>query len=225
MSERCTPNAQPDFDRVASIYRWAEYISLGPLLQQTRTRLLPHLAGSHRALILGDGDGRFTEQLLLHNPQCAVLAIDTSAAMLSHLRRRCVRSVPDCADRLHTLHQNALTLDPLNPLPNTDLVVSHFFLDCLTQSEVDQLTLRIASYLAPGSHWLVSDFTVPPNRFLRPFAAFYIRLLYIAFGLLTGLRVRHLPDPQTALRRAGFTRITRCTLLRGLLYTELWRRE
>jgi ubiquinone/menaquinone biosynthesis C-methylase UbiE len=214
--------AEPNFDRVAAIYRWAEYAALGPLLQRTRTHLIPHLTGSRRALVLGDGDGRFLEQLLLENPHCEALAIDTSAAMLEHLRRRCMRSVPRAADRLRTLQQTALTIDAP---PGTDLVVTHFFLDCLSQSDVDALVHRLTPQLTSGALWVVSDFAIPSNPVLRPIASLYVRALYLAFGALTGLRIRHLPDPQSALSRAGLTRLQHTASLGGLLYTELWRRE
>lgn len=217
-----TTPAQPNFDRIAPIYRWAEYLSLGPLLQRTRTRLLDQLGNPRHALVLGDGDGRFLEQLLLLYPQCTAVAADISTAMLDKLRRRCLHSVPNAATRLTTLQRSALEIDPL---PSTDLVVTHFLLDCFSQPDVDALITRIASQLAPGTLWLVSDFTLPANKILRPFARLYIASLYAAFRLLTGLRVRQLPDPQSALRRNGMRHITRLTLLGGMLYTELWQRE
>ncbi len=217
-----TTPAQPNFDRIAAIYRWAEYLTLGPLLQRTRTRLLDQLGNPRHALVLGDGDGRFLEQLLLRYPQCTAVAADISAAMLAKLRRRCLHSVPNAATRLATLQRSALEIDPP---PYTDLVVTHFLLDCFSQPDVDALTTRIASHLAPGALWLLSDFALPANQLLRPFARLYIASLYTAFRLLTGLRVRHLPDPQSALRRSGMRRISRCTLLGGLLYSEIWQRE
>jgi trans-aconitate methyltransferase len=214
--------AQPNFDRIAAIYRWAEYISLGPLLQRTRTGLLDQLNNPRHALVLGDGDGRFLEQLLLRYPQCTAVAADISTAMLDKLRRRCLHSVPNAATRLTTLQRSALEIDPP---PANDLIVTHFLLDCFSQSDVDALITRIASQLAPGTLWLVSDFALPDNRLLRPFARLYIASLYAAFRLLTGLRVRQLPDTQSALQRNGMRRITCVTLLGGLLYTELWQRE
>jgi trans-aconitate methyltransferase len=214
--------AQPNFDRIAAIYRWAEYISLGPLLQRTRTGLLDQLNNPRHALVLGDGDGRFLEQLLLRYPQCTAVAADISAAMLDKLRRRCLHSVPNAATRLTTLQRSALEIDPP---PANDLIVTHFLLDCFSQSDVDALITRIASQLAPGTLWLVSDFALPENQLLRPLARLYIASLYAAFRLLTGLRVRQLPDTQSALQRNGMRRITCVTLLGGLLYTELWQRE
>jgi len=221
-----TNSPQPNFDRIAAIYRWAEYLSLGPLLQRTRTGLLNQLNNPHHALVLGDGDGRFLEQLLLRYPQCTAVAVDISAAMLDKLRRRCLRSVPNAATRLTTLQRSALELAlPLPSEEKPDLIVTHFLLDCFSQPDVDALAVRLASQLAPGALWLLSDFALPANQLLRPFARLYIASLYAAFRLITGLRVRQLPDPKSALQRAGMRRITRSTLLGGLLYTELWRRE
>jgi hypothetical protein len=109
--------------------------------------------------------------------------------------------------------------------PGTDLIVTHFLLDCFTQPEVEALIFRLTSQLAPGALWLVSDFALPSNPILRPLARVYIAALYASFRILTGLRVRQLPNPQSALRHANMQLIARRTFLFGLLYTELWRRE
>ena len=79
----------PNFDRVARVYRWAEYLSLGPLLQRTRTHFLPQLATSKRAFVLGDGDGRFLCKLLAQNKDLYATTVDSSAQMLALLRARC----------------------------------------------------------------------------------------------------------------------------------------
>jgi SAM-dependent methyltransferase len=205
----------PNFDRVARIYRFAEYLALGPLLQRTRTHFLADLPPRHQALLLGDGDGRFLARLLHHRPHLSALAVDTSAAMLRLLRHRCQPYI----QRVRTLQASDLTI---TPLPDTDLIVTHFFLDCLTQPELQTLAQNLAANTAPGTLWLLSDFAVPATPILRPLAALYIRSLYLAFRILTNLRVTHLPDPQSALSAAGFTRIARHEFLCGLLYTEIW---
>jgi SAM-dependent methyltransferase len=209
-------SSPPNFDRVAHIYRWAEYLTLGPLLQKIRTHFLPQLNASRNALIFGDGAGRFTEKLLNTNAHVHVKAVDISTSMLSQLRKRCAAN----ATRLTTEHASAIAVEIP---PATDLIVTHFFLDCLTQDEVNQLTASISQRCAPGTLWLLSDFAVPANWLAVP-SRIYIRSLYFAFRLLTNLRVQQLPDPQSALTRAGFSRIERYTLLGGLIYTEIWRR-
>ena len=205
----------PNFDPVARIYRFAEYLALGPLLQRTRTHFLADLPPRHQAFVLGDGDGRFLARLLDRRPHLGALAVDTSATMLRLLRRRCQPFL----HRVRTLQASALTV---TPAPDTDLIVTHFFLDCLTQPELTSLAQNLAAQTAPGTLWLLSDFAVPQTPIVRPLAALYIRSLYLAFRLLTGLRVTHLPDPQAALAAAGFTRIARHEFLLGVLYTEIW---
>lgn len=212
------PPPPANFDRVARIYRWAEYLALGPLLQRARVHFLPQLPPLRHALALGDGDGRFLALLLSRQAAVHAVAVDTSAAMLRLLRRRCRPSAP----RLQTLHASALTV---TPHPETDLVITHFFLDCLTQTEVDTLTRSLASRLRPGTLWLLSDFGHPPARPLRLPAALYVRSLYLAFRILTGLRVRRLPDPQRSLCAAGFERLESKRYCFGLIYTELWKRR
>jgi hypothetical protein len=228
-----TSPPQPNFDRVARIYRWAEYLALGPLLVRTRNHFLPQLTHCRRALVLGDGDGRFLAQLLERQPNLHALAVDTSATMLHLLRNRCFRNIT----RLQTLQTSALEIVRYPGSSGSgfmatgeeiwdlapDLIATHFFLDCLTQPEVDALTQRISAQLHPGALWLVSDFGQPHPRALRPLAALYIRTLYLVFRILTGLRVTRLPNPQSALSNANFDRIARHDLLYGLIYTEIWR--
>ena len=228
-----TQPLSPNFDPVARIYRFAEYLTLGPLLQRTRTHFLPQLTECRRVLALGDGDGRFLSRLLQQNHGLQAVAVDTSAIMLHLLRQRCQPH----ASRLETLQASALDLfhshetspsGRIAPLEKErtlapDLITTHFFLDCLTQPQLNTLTQTLAAHTAPGTLWLLSDFGPPHPRLLRPFAALYLRSLYFAFRILTGLRVTHLPNPQSALTAAGFDRIARHDLLHGFLYTEIWK--
>ena len=218
MKRQHSHKSEPNFDRVARLYRWAEYLSLGPLLQHTRVYFLPQLSECRSAFVLGDGDGRFLTRLLAQNPSLHALAVDTSTTMLELLQKRCATT----SDRLRLQQTSALTAVPPD---DVDLIVTHFFLDCLTQAEVDELAERIAAQSQPETLWLLSDFQIPPSRAVRPLARLYIRALYVAFRLLTGLRVQHLPDPQAALSHAGFKRIAQYERLFGMIYTELWKRE
>jgi len=201
------------FDPIARPYRWLEYITLGPLLQRTRVYFLPQMLDCKRAVVLGDGDGRFLAELLRCNPQVHVDAVDTSRAMLALLEERA-----GCA-RVTTHRQSALSFEPGAEI---DLITTHFFLDCLTQQEVDALTLRLAARLVPGGLWTVSDFRIPAGVMRWP-ARLYVGMLYRAFGILTGLQVRHLPDHAAALTAAGLTRIGHRHRLFGMLTSELWR--
>jgi ubiquinone/menaquinone biosynthesis C-methylase UbiE len=211
-----------NFDRVATMYRWAEYFALGPLLVRTREHYLQQLTHCRHALALGDGDGRFLARLLQQNRGLQAVAVDTSASMLELLSKRCHQAKQNATTRLRTWQGSALNVTAAR---DTDLIITHFFIDCLTQAEVETLTARLAAQVPPGTLWLLSDFAIPNRPVIRPLASLYVRALYFTFRILTGLQTSHLPDPQTSLNNAGFTRISRHERLLGLLYTELWRRQ
>lgn len=216
--ESVTPEtASANFDRLATVYRWMEYASFGPWLWWCRCAFLRELATSRQALILGDGDGRFTARLLAANATVHVDAVDSSASML----RALVRQAGSRADRVAAHCADARCWQP-GSLPY-DLIVTHFFLDCFTTQEVRNLAEKMAGVAAPGALWVVSEFAVPRNWFGRLIAGPIVAALYWAFAVLTGLKVRRMPDYAAALRDAGFALERRRTRLGGLLVSELWR--
>jgi SAM-dependent methyltransferase len=205
-----------NFDLIARPYRWLEYLTFGPMLERCRFHFLPELKHASRALVLGDGDGRFLARLLSANPTLHADVVDLSPAMLGLLRARAVRI--GAVDRI-TLHcTGALAFAPSG---SYDLVVTHFFLDCFTMEQLEALITRIRTHLLPDSRWVVSEFAIPPGPMSLP-AKCIVQSLYAAFRILTGLRIRRLPDHAGALAAAGLTVITRRFWLRGLLISELW---
>jgi SAM-dependent methyltransferase len=211
------PDNAPDFSPLASLYRWMEWLSFGPFLHRARCAFLSDLTNARNALILGDGDGRFTAALLRANSLVQIDTVDASPAMLRALLHR---AGPN-AVRIRCHAADARSLQPQSTEPY-DLVVTHFFLDCLSTEEIRALAGTLRPYLAPGAIWLLSDFAIPPNLYGRIFARPLVSLLYRAFGLLTGLRIRRLPDHPSALIASGFTLHSRRTFLGTLLIAEKW---
>lgn len=209
-------NPPPNLNPLARLYRWMEWFTFGPALDRCRRAFLPELVASSRALALGDGDGRFTARLLRANPRVHIDALDASAAMLRLLQRR---AGPHAA-RVHTHCTDARLWQPSGQ--PYDLVYAHFFLDFLTPAEVRALARRLRPAVSPAALWVVSEFVIPDTLFGRLVARPVVAALYRAFGLLTGLKVRRLPNHPRALARSGFTLLRRRTFLCGLLSSELW---
>jgi hypothetical protein len=208
-----------NFDLVARPYRWMEYLSFGPLLQRCRTCRIGQLKECRRALVLGDGDGRFLAQLMKTNPRIEAEAVDASPAMLHLLEKRIV-SV-GARERLTLRCEDVRSFSPSGQY---DMVATHFFLDCLSTSEIAALAERLKPNLSADAVWVVSDFAVPLGLPGIP-ARLIVSFLYAAFGLLTGLRIRTLPAHGDALRAAGFRLSDRKIWLGGLLFSELWQPE
>lgn len=210
-----------NFNRVARLYRWAEYLTMGSILEQVREYFLGPAAKAHNAVLLGDGDGRFAAALLARAPHLQAVAVDSSKTMLALLCQRC----RPAGDRLHVVH-GSLTRFPLHVLrPSPDLIVSHFVLDCLTQAEVDDLAERLSRHVQPGCQWLVSDFALPARQPWKLLGWTLIRFLYLAFRVLTGLSVQQLPKWERSLSKAGFRQMQGWSPLGGLLTTQLWQKQ
>ena len=210
---------RPNFDPIARPYRWLEYFSFGPMLEHCRFYRLPQLVDAQRALVLGDGDGRFLGRVLQINPHLHADVVDLSPAMLQLLNARVANT--GAADRI-TLH--CIDAGHFVPSGSYDLVVTHFFLDCFTTEELSTLAARILPCLSPDARWIVSEFSIPAGPMSFP-ARLIVRGLYTAFGLLTGLKTRHLPDHAAALTGVGFARQEQHKWLKGLLISELWQAQ
>jgi Methyltransferase domain len=208
----------PDFNRLSGAYRWMEWLSFGPLLDRCRCSFLDEMKTVSRALALGDGDGRFTAKLLRVNPEVRVNAVDASPAMLQALMRRAGAD----RGRVRAIEADIRDWKP-ESADSYDLVVSLFFLDCLTTEEVEALARSVKLSLTEPARWVVSDFAVPESWAGRVAGRLVVGFLYRAFGVLTGLRVGRLPDHAAALKRAGFVLERREEMLFGLLFSEVWR--
>ncbi|HEY3988724.1 MAG TPA: class I SAM-dependent methyltransferase [Acidobacteriaceae bacterium] len=214
-------SACANFGRLAPLYRWMEYFSFGPYLQQCRVLRLDTMATCRNALIYGDGDGRFLARLAKRVPRMQITAVDVSREMLHHAAQR----LPAKA-RVRFLHADALACEPAAfPEAPFDLIVSHFFLDCFDEEELRMLLARVNAAAADSAIWVVSDFAIPRQAIARQAGIFIVHGLYLVFGLLTGLRTRRLPDHGRVMRESGWVFEDRRNLLMGLLLSERWRRN
>ncbi|MDE3063263.1 MAG: class I SAM-dependent methyltransferase [Acidobacteriota bacterium] len=209
----------PNFNRVARIYAPMEKLTFGPWLWRCRCCFIRELKTQRSGLVLGDGDGRFTANLLEENPLVLVDAVDASVEMLHKLRLNA--GLRSARVRVHLADARAWVPEG----SAYDLIATHFFLDCLTTAEVAELARRIRAQASADAVWVVSEFTIPDNWFGWLVAGPLVRALYLAFFVLTGLRVQRLPQYREAMAEAGWARIKEQRLLAGLLVGELWRAQ
>ncbi len=197
-------------DRIASSYRWLEYLVFGQELERRRFHFLDDIAARRRALVLGDGDGRFLARLRALSDAC-IDYVDASAGMLE---LACARAG---ADRIRYRHADALTV-PLTP-SSYDLIVTHFVLDCFNARDLERLVERVHAAAEPDALWLISEFRQP--RWARPLLAG----MYLFFRATTGLSNNHLVDHRPLLQQRGFRLLREETSRRGFLASELWQRS
>lgn len=210
---------RPNFDWLAPAYQILERLTYGGLLHWCRTVHLDRLRDCRRALVLGDGDGRFLADLVRTNPKIEVDSVDISPGMIALARRR-ITDIPGAIGRVRFMVADART-DPF-PASGYDLIVTNFFLDCFRPRELAEVVRRVAGACAPSAIWVDGDFREPPVGWARPVAKGLLAAMYCFFRLTTRLPVGHLTDPAAFLALEGFTLHNEVSRLRGFLSSRLW---
>ncbi len=207
------------FDTLAPYYRIMERVTAGGILQRCRTAFLAETTSSRRALLLGEGPGRFLEELLRTNSQVEVTCVERSPRMIAEARSRLNASG---LARVHFVQADALTWQP--PQSTFDLVVTNFFLDCFCREELAALVSKIAASGTADARWLLADFREPERGWRRWRGRAALALMYGFFRVATGLSASQLTPPDEFLEAGGFRLTARRLANFEFAHSDLWRR-
>ena len=208
------------FDAVAPWYRALETIAFGNALQRARTAWLNEIGSPRRALIVGEGNGRFLAALLQRHPLIRIDCVDSSERMLDLARQHVLKASPDDIGRVSFLRHDVVSWTPGD---RYDLIVTHFILDCFSIRQVGLVVAKLAQAAAANARWLLADFRTPNAGFARVHARVWLAVMYWFFRCVAGIEARELVDPSPFLRAEGFT-LARQDLFRlGMVKSELWR--
>ena len=196
-------------DFLAPHYWWIERLGMGRALERRRLWFLPEIGSVRRALVLGDGDGRFLSAFVRRNSVVRADYVDLSKGMLELARQTAG------TERVNYENADARTIQL--PPGEYDLIATHFFFDCFAESELEVLIGRIAKAAKPGARWVVSEF-----RDASFGARLVVRFLYLFFRITTGLKTRRLVDHRPILQSQGFRLVN--ANQSALVVSELWER-
>jgi trans-aconitate methyltransferase len=208
------------FDAIAPWYRALETAAFGKALQRARIACLDAIGSPRRALIVGEGNGRFLAALLQRQPRIKIDCVDSSEQMLELARQRVLRTVPDQI-RGVTFLQHDIT--SWMPHDRYDLIVTHFVLDCFNVQGVGDIVAKLSQAAAPKATWLLADFRVPEAVFARSHAHAWLAVMYRFFRFVAGIEARDLVDPSPFLRAEGFVLEKEHLFRHGMIKSQLWR--
>ena len=208
-----------NFDRVAAHYHWLERLFAGGLMQRCRTAFLPRTTNCRRALLVGEGTGKFLVELLRFNPHIQITCVEHCEGMIKQMRQRLSAEKLDC-ERVQFQQMDALDWTP--PSEKFDLVVTNFFLDCFRAEQLQRLVPLLAESTTAGAVWLLADFRVPESGWRRGRAKAILAALYAFFKLTTALSANWLTPPDSFLSAAGFKLAERRLANCGLAHADLW---
>ena len=210
-----------NFDAVAPWYRALETGAFGNALQRARVACLDEIGSPRRALIVGEGNGRFLAALLQRQPLVRIDCVDSSERMLDLARRHVLETNPDEIRRVTFLRDDVVSWTPND---RYDLIVTHFFLDCFSTRQVGLVVAKLAQAAAPGAVWLLADFRVPAAGFARLHARAWLAVMYWFFRCVAGIEARDLVDPSPFLRVERFALARQEFFRLGMVKSELWRK-
>lgn len=210
------------FDRLATFYRPMEAVLAGRILQRARTSFLAEAVGRQRALVLGEGPGRFLTELLRTAPHIKVTVVEQSPGMVREAKRRIEKEGLDTS-RVEFLAEDALAWSPL--VRRFDLIVTHFFLDCFGPEQLENLIDKLGETATEDARWLLADFCIPERGWRRLRARAIHAAMYSFFRATTRLSATRLTPPDGFLCLAGFQLVERRLFNLGLIHSDLWTRR
>jgi ubiquinone/menaquinone biosynthesis C-methylase UbiE len=211
------------FDALAPWYRTLEWIAFGDELQRCRVACLGEIAAPRRALIVGEGNGRFLCELLRVHPGVEVDCIDASGRMLRLARKRVEYELPGRAENVRFLHQDIKAWNA--PERCYDLLVTHFVLDCFPEAALTGIIKKLARAATDDANWLLADFYVPRKGVARLRARVLLAAMYLFFRVMARIQARELIDSTPFTRAEGFVLARQYFLQKGMLKSEMWRRN
>jgi ubiquinone/menaquinone biosynthesis C-methylase UbiE len=206
------------FDRLAPHYLQLERVLAGDVLQQARTAHLDELRTVRRALLLGEGPGRFLGELLRVNPTVQVTVVDRSPRMLAVARKGVgLRDLVRVRFEVHDLLASWVPESGAH-----DLIATHCFLDCFRRSQLEVLIPKIARGASSDARWVITDFCEPAGGWRRLRARMVLWLMYRVFRLVTRLPATGLTPPEPYLESAGFQLRTRRLAYHDMIHADVW---
>jgi SAM-dependent methyltransferase len=207
------------FDAVAPWYRTLETIAFGNALQRARVACLDEIGAARQALIVGEGNGRFLNELLRVHGDVEVDCVDASERMLSLAKNR----VGPNARRVRFLQQDLIDWTPLSG--GYDLIVTHFFLDCFPVDQLREVVRKLSQAATANAIWLLADFCVPNEGWDRWRARAWLGAMYRFFHYAAAIDARALVDPSPFMRSENFALVQEHLFRHGMLKSQLWRRQ
>jgi SAM-dependent methyltransferase len=211
------------FDAIAPWYRALEWIAFGERLQCCRVACLREVPAPRRALVVGEGNGRFLCELLRVHPTVEVDCLDASECMLQLARKRVEQTSPDYVARVHLRYEDITSWIP--PADRYDLIVTHFVLDCFREPELALIIKKLASAASKDATWLLADFWIPVGYFARARARVWLALMYKFFRATARIEATCLIDPAPFIRAQGFALARQHQFKGAMLKSESWQRK
>lgn len=205
------------FDRIAPLYNIGENVFFGNQLNLARTIFISEFAKCRSVLLLGEGRGRFLQELLAINRKCSVTIVDSSSSMVRYQKSKISTSDFD------RVYFKCVSIESFSTNKKFDLICSFFFWDCFTARQIDKLVASYSTLLLKNGLWINSDFIDSVN-FKNYIPFLKIRLLYLLFHLTTEIRAWRVEPFKKFAQENSLRSLKFHETNKNFIYTELYQK-
>lgn len=212
-----------NYDHLAPFYQMIEKLTMGHDLQRARTAHLERLEARQdiqRALIVGEGDGSFLLYFMKHFSDVDVTVVEASRRMVRRAQARLNR-VGISSGRVTWIVSDLA--DCTFESDSFDLIVTLFFFDNFNTDRALVYYQQLASAARMDAYWLCADFQIPEGGWREWRARFWLKTLYLFFGIFAGLRVKNLPNYKIIFAADRIERLEVKTFCGDMLFSSLYR--
>ena len=210
-----------NFDLIAKHYNWMEKIIFRSDLEKVRRMNLALVKNAKSILLLGDGDGRFLEQVSLMGTDAFIVSVDSSAKMIDLSKRKLEKSALN-------VEFNCTKIEDFQPIESfkPDLIIAHFFLDCFTHDEVKLIIDRVSEWAAVNAKFVISDFSITKKTsFNRIYQKMLTSIMISFFRLFCGISTRFLPNIPKIMTSQGWNCLSQESLKSEFINSWVWQIE
>ncbi len=200
--------AKQGYNVLAPVYDSLARLVLGRSIQQMQLLFLDRLTSKNKLLILGGGTGWILPAIERINSKIEIDYVDLSPGMIKKAKKRGIDRA-----RIRFIEGTAQNI----PDADYDCVITNFYLDLFTDSELKGIVSHIRNYIQPNSYWFVTDFVTGSS-----WSKAKLTCMYIFFWLTTGLKTNQLPDWDLVLRSNGAKLLDEKTSKRGFIKSVVY---
>lgn len=177
------------YDWLAPCYDKLACFFVGRQIQQMQLKMIHHLCDRKKLLIIGGGTGWILPYIFRVNPTLVIHYVDASEKMIDKARKNAHGN-----KRIKFIQGTEAAI----PEYDYDAVLTHFYLDLFTETQLIDLINQLKKCLVKDACWLVSDFEIQSRvHWIK------VKVMYLFFRIVTGLRTNALPAWHHAFTQAG----------------------
>lgn len=172
--------AKQGYTILAPVYDSLARVVLGNSIQQMQLQFLTRLTSKNKLLMLGGGTGWILPFIDRINSKIEIDYVDLSPGMINQAKERGIDPA-----RIRFIEGTEQDI----PAANYDCVITNFYLDLFSDSELRAKVNHIKKFLLPNSYWFVTDFVN-----VSAWSKAKLTCMYTFFWLTTDLKNTQLPD-------------------------------